>query len=364
MKKFIKSFFIFLTIVIIINLIIIISYIGIKIFNEDLLVDVFEPIFDDDIIEISKDTTNSIIDNPINNINSSENINIDSSENINDYYYEQLDEYAKIIYKKIDENKENMKSGEYTIDFEKTFNKLLNTSEGEEKINIAYQSSLDAYMLDNPDIFYLDVTKIYLLINSRSILGKTTYLVTIGPEDGKKYYSDGFNSKEDIENAINNCENVANQILQYSSNDNKYEEIKNIHNLIIDNMEYDESLSNSNIRNIYGALIERKIVCEGYAKVYKYLLDKINVENIIVVGYGINSSGRQEEHAWNYLKLNDNWYAVDVTWDDPIIIGGGRLTNSNRYRYFLKGSDDFNTSHTPTGKASENGIVFTYPRIK
>ena len=66
---------------------------------------------------------------------------------------------------------------------------------------------------------------------------------------------------------------------------------------------------------------------------------------------------------WNYIKLNNIWYAVDVTWDDPIIIGGnGKLTNELRYSYFLKGSDTFYGSHQEDGFIVSNGEFF-YPAI-
>lgn len=45
----------------------------------------------------------------------------------NNYYYNQLDEYGKTIYEALENNKENMKSGTYVIDFDKRFNDLLKT---------------------------------------------------------------------------------------------------------------------------------------------------------------------------------------------------------------------------------------------
>ena len=86
--------------------------------------------------------------------------------------------------------------------------------------------------------------------------------------------------------------------------------------------------------------------CEGYEKSFKYILDSLNIENILVSGTATNSSGEIESHMWNYIKLNNNWYGVDVTWDDPIIIGGFSKNNL-RHDYFLKGYTTFNKSHIP-----------------
>ena len=284
------------------------------------------------------------------------------NSNSGKFYYDQLDSYAKLIYDKIYENKENMKTGNYTIDYGKTFNTLLNSEDGKQQINTSYQAALDAYFLDNPDVFYIDVTKLYLLMNARTIGRKTTYTVTIGGENGASYFSEGFYSKEQIENCLNQIEYISNNIIE-DSLASDYVKIKEIHNWLVDNITYDQTISKNNIRTIYGAIIEKEVVCEGYAKAFKYLLDKAGIESIIIIGYGTNSKGQTEEHAWNYIKLDGAWYAVDVTWDDPIIKDGGKLTNKNRYNYFLRGHNNFNDSHQPTGKTSEGGIVFTYPQL-
>ncbi len=356
MKKIIKN-------IIILMILILLIYVGLFFLNEYVIgnkqiAQIFAPIYDNSQILISKNITEENIENPeglIQNISQ-------QTESINKYYYSALDEYAKIIYDKIYENKENMKLGNYTIDFGKTFNKLLNSEGGESQINTSYQSSLDAYLLDNPDVFYIDVTKLYLLINQRTVGRKTTYTVTIGSQKGSNYYLGNFCSKEQIQEAINNIQAVENEMMSYAVGDD-YQKTKKLHDILVNNLSYKQNLTGANIRNIYGALYEREVVCEGYAKAYKYLLDKIGIENIIVVGYGINSTGNKEEHAWNYVKLKGNWYAVDVTWDDPIIQGGGKLRNKDKYKYFLKGARNFNDTHEATGKTSQGGIVFTYPEL-
>ena len=61
------------------------------------------------------------------------------------------------------------------------------------------------------------------------------------------------------------------------------------------------------------------------------------------------------------MQINQKWYAIDVTWDDPIITGGGELTDRYRYRYFLKGSKEFFKDHTENGTLSDNSIEFKFP---
>ena len=66
-----------------------------------------------------------------------------------------------------------------------------------------------------------------------------------------------------------------------------------------------------NSYHAYGALMEGKSVCQGYAYAFKLLCDKAQIPCWIVTGtYG------DEPHAWNYVWVNNNYYLVDVTWDD------------------------------------------------
>jgi transglutaminase/protease-like cytokinesis protein 3 len=114
---------------------------------------------------------------------------------------------------------------------------------------------------------------------------------------------------------------------------------------------------------MYGALINKSCVCEGYSESFKFLMDALDIPSTIVIGKATNSEGKTESHSWNYVQINDIWYAIDCTWDDPILVGGGILTNSFKYRYFLKGSNEFNETHLPEGQFTENGKVFTYPNL-
>ena len=64
--------------------------------------------------------------------------------------------------------------------------------------------------------------------------------------------------------------------------------------------------------NPYGALVNRKAICLGYASAFQLLMDMSGVECITVVGAAFSS---QEDHAWNMVRLDGDWYCVDVTWD-------------------------------------------------
>ena len=287
---------------------------------------------------------------------------IREEEIVSDYYfYNQLSEDGKIIYNTIEGNLNNMKTGEYTIEFGTEFNDSLQTEEGKAQLKEHFQAAWDALALDNPKIFFIDVTKLYLTIESTTIGMTTTCTATIGPEEGENYLIEGIKS-EDIEEYENTLEAIRNNVVSNVSGSD-YDKIKQIHDALVEEIEYDQSLSKTHTHDIYGALVEKCVVCEGYAKAYKYLLDGIGIPCVLVSGQGTNSKGETEEHIWNYVLIDNKWYAVDVTWDDPIITGGGSLTYAAKYKYFLKGANTFNSNHVANHYLSNNTFRFEYPEL-
>jgi len=282
-----------------------------------------------------------------------------NSINAKHFYYEQLDEYGKIIYTELYNNIDKLKTGTYTADFDTTFNDLLHEEKGNEVLNNAFQLAINALTFDNPDLFYIDITKVNLITETITRPFSVTYRVSIGG-NGKSYLSDLFMTAEGVNNAIINTENVRKEIIA-KTGENQIDNLKIVHDYLIDTIEYDVD-AGKNIYNIYGALIDRKSVCEGYARAYKSILDELGIESIIVCGTGRNSAGETESHAWNYVKIDGIWYAIDVTWDDPVIIGNGFITDEIRYKYFLKGSDEFFTDHFEDGKIV-GSYNFSYPEI-
>lgn len=124
------------------------------------------------------------------------------------YYYDQLDSNAKIIYSAVENNIENLKTGTSKIEFGEKFNSLLNEEGGNEKLNVAYQAALDAFCLDYPEVFYIDVTKMVLMIYSKTNILGTKYTVTIEPSEEGSYLTAEFSSKAEVEEALNSLETI------------------------------------------------------------------------------------------------------------------------------------------------------------
>ena len=278
------------------------------------------------------------------------------------YFFEQLDEYSKIIYNALDENKQNMKIGTYEVDLGSAFSSLLSQNDGDKLLGDYYQSAIEAFSYDNPDVFYIEYLKLSLNIETTTRGYKTTYRVFLNSGDSENYLTDEFSSKEKIDNALDDIEKVKSYFVQNRKID-AYQNIKLVHDYLIDSIEYEQSTSKSNIYNLYGALINKECVCEGYAKAYKYLMDSLDLPCIIVVGKATNSEGDTENHAWNYVQLNGVWYGVDCTWDDPILEGIGYISDATKHKYFLKGQSEFNKTHIPNGQFTKDGKLFKFPEL-
>ena len=126
-------------------------------------------------------------------------------------------------------------------------------------------------------------------------------------------------SKDDI-NVLNN--RVKYIISKIISNDMSDEvKIRQVHNFLANNIKYAYTDMSD---NAYGALIEGKAVCNGYADAFNIFLDKLEIPNYKVVS---------EDHIWNAVYVNNKWLHVDLTWDD---------INGIKYDYFLIDSNKLN----------------------
>ena len=281
----------------------------------------------------------------------------------NKYYYNQLDNTAKLIYDTIESNLSNMTSGNYEIKLSSPIADVLYEDYGENKLDTSFQSAWDALMLDRVDTFFIDVTKINLKMRKTTYGKKVTYALSIAPADSNGYLANGLESKEKVDNILNEIKETRDNIVK-RLNGIDYNKIMHAHDWIINNLQYEQNINNNNVYNLYGALIEKSAVCEGYAEALKYILDEVNIPCVLVSGTATNSEGKTERHEWNYVQLYGKWYAIDSTWDDPVIKGTGYVSDSIKHRYFLVGSNEMNKNHFPNGQMTESGQKFAYPTIE
>lgn len=108
------------------------------------------------------------------------------------------------------------------------------------------------------------------------------------------------------------------------------------HNQIIRNCSYDTESEYA--ATPYGALVEGKALCEGYARAFAMLCNKAGIENCFALGKIYSSASKQmEHHMWNMVKVKGDWYHMDLTNDDPPFTDTGEALPDNyvMYTFFL-----------------------------
>lgn len=122
-----------------------------------------------------------------------------------------------------------------------------------------------------------------------------------------------------------------------TSSMSEYEREKMLHDRLAAQVMYDGSAANAH--DAYGALVDGKAVCEGYAKAFQYLLQKAGMQSFLITGSSTNPvSGTAEGHAWNVVRVAGEYYHVDTVWDDQ----GEHIF----YAYFNKTTDAISEDHT------------------
>lgn len=290
-----------------------------------------------------------------------ENNNLEDIENTtNKFYYNQLDQYSKLIYDSLYNQKEKLKTGNSTITLPK---KISEISEQYETSNMEaiFTVAINAFEYDNPDVFYIDESKLILFYERNSLGDYKAYIKC--DNQYSTYLTNGFNNIQDVEYAQSKIDETVKEIQEDMQGlDGNYQKIKYVHDWIVENIEYDETLNLTNRSNIYGAFVEKEVTCGGYAKAFKYLIDRLNIPCIIIQG-SATTEEKTENHAWNYIELNKKWYGVDCTWDDPIIIGSNsNKTSKKYYTYFLKGQGEF-IKHKQFESFYGTNLKLSYPEL-
>ncbi|WP_231148436.1 transglutaminase-like domain-containing protein [Clostridium botulinum] len=124
----------------------------------------------------------------------------------------------------------------------------------------------------------------------------------------------------------------------------------------------------------YGVLVLGKGVCESYAKAMHLLLNEVGIECKYATGYKKNKDGSQGGgHAWNMVKLDNEWYNLDATWDDPVSDRVGRsdkdvVVSPVIHTYFNVTDDIFNKDHIrgeyeQKNYPKANGTKYSYDNL-
>lgn len=168
------------------------------------------------------------------------------------------------------------------------------------------QMLVSGVLNEHPDLYYVSGGYSYSYTTAKILSLTFTYDTTLNDAECQKGVSAALAS---VEQGMNDLQKAI-----------------VLHDYLAVNCEYDYENLNANTLpaesfNIYGVFVKRTAVCQGYALAYKYLLNQVGIECHMVTSDAMN-------HAWNLIKLDGQYYQVDVTWDDPVWDLVGRAVHS------------------------------------
>lgn len=159
-----------------------------------------------------------------------------------------------------------------------------------------------AVLTDHPELFWVDGSTSFTYFE----LGST---MTISP---------GFSIPADqVEDVRTRIEEVADEFISsLPTGVDDYGIAKAAYEFVINTTDYDANASQN--QNIQSVFLYHASVCAGYSRAFQYLLQRAGVYCSFVEGE-IPSSG--EDHAWNLVRMGEDYTYVDVTWGDPTYPG-------------------------------------------
>ncbi len=238
------------------------------------------------------------------------------SSSVEEYYYDHLPEELHEAYREIyvrimrNEDSGNLMAHVSVDDFWKTYY---------------------AVLADHPEIFWIGTSA---QVEESGITGTVVSYnleVTV-PVEARA------SMREKLEAAADEC------IAQISGDASVYQKIKYVYEYIINTTEYGADSQDS--QNIQSVLLYRTSVCAGYSKAFQYILNRMGIFCTYVMGT-IRDGG---DHGWSMVRIDGEYYYVDVTWGDPVFANrvehsdGGNVIN---YNYLCCTEYDLFKTHIP-----------------
>lgn len=231
------------------------------------------------------------------------------------YAYETLNDDAKLVYDQI----------VYAIEKRKDDVRLATTSLKE--MRLAYQ----AVRYDHCEYFWL---KKFTYVTFKN--GKKITAIDFKPE-----FSMSAKKQEATQEKI---DREAKKMLKNAPrNGSDFAKVLYVYRKMINTVDYDKNASNS--QNIISTFLNHKTVCQGYAYGTQYLLHKLGISCTTIEG-----TTEGQNHAWNLVKMDGDWYYVDTTWGNSQYVSyiNGSSNSSGKFiDYYFMGmtSEDIADSH-------------------
>lgn len=231
------------------------------------------------------------------------------------------------------------------------------------KIIKAFGAGRDAFIMDHPDLFYVDLFGTSLSMGMQ----KNSCAAYLDSSRVLTLYSGSINTEKAVNAAIAKYEAKLDEIVAAAkaAGTQPKEQIEFVNKYICDNTVYSFGTEIKDGRNVdtpaaayistaYGSLVNGQAICGGYAKGFKAVMDRLGIPCVCVQGYS-KRNGNMEPHMWNYVELDGMWYAVDVTFND---------TGSNLQKVLLVGGEALKDTHIEDNVISSSGYELRYPAVK
>ena len=258
------------------------------------------------------------------------------------------------------------------------------TGEMQQEVNklfIDVEHAYYAFVHDYPQIFWTNSVQMSYQSVSRTYSdGTVTYQIS----QIEVILVDNITlNKEEIDNYFLGIQSAAEEIINnLPNNPCLFDYYKEIHDWIANKAKYSQAAVQTPSQYakaytsypLFGKQQDGSVVCEGYGEAYKILCDyikrqcEVDLSCMLIVGKGVSSSGN-EAHLWNVVKMpDDEWYGVDVTWDD--VDGTWNSPADILYTYFLCGKNSlgfteftFEQDHLEENEVLDN-VTFDCPVVE
>ena len=202
-------------------------------------------------------------------------------------------------------------------------------------IAVAYR----AVTYDYPELFWVPYT--YVVNKEKGNPGVRLAFELTNAGSNKKYLVEPYEVDQKQAELNKKTQNIIDEVEKNAKT--PYQKVLYLHDLLINNITYShgrdeggKTVYDDMAYTVYGALVNRDAVCEGYAKAMSYLCKKMGIECILVTGVS-----KDQGHMWNLVELEGKWYHIDVTWDDA-----EKIIEYPLHAYFCLTDEQIKADHT------------------
>ena len=242
-----------------------------------------------------------------------------SEEGHQEYYFKQLTEEEQRVYREL--------------------LKGIRAREKEFYLTISDDDSIDrsyhAVLKDHPEIFW---------VHNREKIYKTTY-----SDSDYCVFTPGYtytdSEIDEIQTAMEQSFQEVRALIPEDAGD--YEKVRIVYTYVIDHTQYQ---TGEDDQSIAGVFWKKSAVCAGYAGAVQYLLERLDIPCIYVDG---STKGSTEGHAWDIVKIGQEYYYVDATnGDQPDFLNGNAAQLEEHktiiYDYLCPFPEEYEKTYTPS----------------